>query len=73
MTIEVLVAPDHESLAAVVAARVITGLIDALAARPVAHLCLTGGTIGTDSLAAVTASPAHTARASTGSMLACWA
>ncbi len=61
MTIEVLVAPDHESLAAVVAARVITGLIDALAARPVAHLCLTGGTIGTDSLAAVTASPAHTA------------
>ena len=61
MTTEVLVAPDHESLAAAVAARVITGLVDALAARPVAHLCLTGGTIGTDSLAAITQSPAHTA------------
>ncbi|MEI6373573.1 MAG: 6-phosphogluconolactonase [Actinomycetes bacterium] len=61
MTPEVLVTPDHESLAAAVAARVITGLIDALEARPVAHLCLTGGTIGTDSLAAITASPASTA------------
>ncbi len=52
------VAPDHDTLAAAVAARSIAVLCDALAARPEAHFCLTGGSIGTASLAAIAASPA---------------
>lgn len=56
--IEPIIAPHHDALAAAVAARTITALTDRLAAAPVAHLCLTGGTIGTDSLAAIAASPA---------------
>jgi len=58
MTAQVIVAPDHGSLAAAVAARTLTVLADRLSTAPVAHLCLTGGTIGTDSLAAIAASPA---------------
>jgi 6-phosphogluconolactonase len=61
MTAEVIVAPDHDSLAAAVAARTITALIDALSQREVAHLCLTGGTIGIDALAAIAHAPARAA------------
>ena len=58
MTARVVVAPDHDTLAASVAARVITSLTDALSERSEAHLCLTGGRIGTSSLAAIATSPA---------------
>ena len=54
----VVVAADHDTLAAAVAARTITMLCDALATQPEAHLCLTGGSIGTASLAAITESAA---------------
>lgn len=54
----VVMSPDHDTLASAVAARTITALCDALAARADAHLCLTGGSIGTASLAAITASAA---------------
>jgi len=57
----VIVHPDHDSLAAAVAARLITAILDAQAARGVAHVALTGGRIGTASLAAVVADPAQTA------------
>jgi 6-phosphogluconolactonase len=61
MSTEVIIAPDHNALAAAVAARTITTLIDALAQRDIAHLCLTGGTIGIDSLAAIAHAPARAA------------
>lgn len=56
-----LIAPDAASLAAAVAARTITSLVDAIAERGAAHLCVTGGTIGTASLAAIAQSPAVSA------------
>ncbi len=55
---ELIVHPDHDALVASVAARTITAVQDALAARGNAHLSLTGGHGGTDSLAAILASPA---------------
>ena len=58
MTARIVVAPDHDTLAAAVAARLITALVDALSRHDEAHVCLTGGRIGTSSLAAVAASPA---------------
>ncbi|MEU9889275.1 6-phosphogluconolactonase [Sphaerisporangium sp. NPDC051017] len=57
----VLVHRDADVLAKAVAARLITGLADAVAAQGSAHLVLTGGTIGIASLAEVAANPAHDA------------
>lgn len=51
--------PDSESLAAAVAARLLTGAIDAIGERGVAHLVLTGGGAGTRALSAVFDSPAR--------------
>ena len=55
---ELIVAPDPQTLAAEVAARLITSIVDAQAARSVASIVLTGGGIGTATLAAVAQSPA---------------
>ncbi|RCG29625.1 6-phosphogluconolactonase [Sphaerisporangium album] len=57
----VLVHRDAQVLAKAVAARLITGLADAQAAKGSAHLVLTGGTIGIASLAEVAANAAHDA------------
>lgn len=54
----VLVHPDKISLSAAVAARFITDLVDILAQAPVAHVALTGGSMGGAVLADVAASPA---------------
>ena len=55
---EVVVHPDKDVLAAAVAARLITALVDAVAARGVAHVVLTGGGVGTAVLRATADSPA---------------
>jgi len=55
---ELIIYPDHDTLAAAGAARLITAVTDAQAARGTAHLSLTGGRGGTSLLAAVLASPA---------------
>jgi 6-phosphogluconolactonase len=55
----VLVHPDKEALAAAVAARFLTKIIDVLEEQEVAHVCLTGGTMGSAVLAAIAASPAR--------------
>ena len=55
----VLVHRDPAELAAAVAARLITRLVDVQSARGSASLVLTGGTIGRATLAAVAASPAR--------------
>lgn len=56
---EILVAPDEPTLAAEVAARLITCIADAQAARGVASIVLTGGGIGTAALLAVASAPAR--------------
>lgn len=58
---QAIVHPDPGSLAAAIAARLVTTILDAQAARGSACVVLTGGTIGIASLAAVTAEPAHAA------------
>ena len=58
MSVEMIVHPDAESLAAAVAARLITSIIDAQAARGWAAVVLTGGGMGERSQEAVVASPA---------------
>ncbi|ABK52894.1 6-phosphogluconolactonase [Acidothermus cellulolyticus 11B] len=58
MTRQIIIHPDAGTLAAAVAARLITRLIDMLAAQAEAHLALTGGRIGTAVLAQVADSPA---------------
>lgn len=55
---ELIVHPDHDALAAAIAARLITKLLDVQGAGNRAHLCLTGGRGGTSALAATLASPA---------------
>jgi len=52
-TPEVIVVRDHDTLAAAVAARLVTVLVDAQASGRHAHLGLTGGRIGTSSLTAL--------------------
>ncbi|MEW1959217.1 6-phosphogluconolactonase [Kineococcus sp. NPDC059986] len=49
--------PTPDALAAATADRLLAALVDAQAARGVAHLSLTGGTIGGKTLAAVAAAP----------------
>jgi len=53
----VVVHPDAEVLAAAVAARLLTRLLDVQSVRRPAHVVVTGGTIGIAILAAVAASP----------------
>jgi 6-phosphogluconolactonase len=60
-TPEVLVHRDGATLAAAVAARLVTRIVDAQWASGVAHVCLTGGRMGTASLEALAASPARDA------------
>lgn len=57
----VVIHPDPDALAAAVAARLVTAILDAQALRGSAHVVLTGGTVGTASLAAVLAEPAQAA------------
>jgi 6-phosphogluconolactonase len=58
---ELIVHRDAAVLAEAVAARLVTKLVDVLAAKDEAHLVLTGGTVGIGSLAAVAALPARDA------------
>jgi 6-phosphogluconolactonase len=58
---EVFVHASGDLLAAAAAARCVTRLADAIAARGHAHLVLTGGGIGTKVLAAIAAAPARDA------------
>lgn len=58
---EVVVHQDAELLAAAVAARLVTRLVDAQSARGSASVVLTGGGIGIAALAALAASPARDA------------
>jgi 6-phosphogluconolactonase len=61
MTATVVVQPDPEVLAAAVAARLVTRLLDAQAERGSASVVLTGGSIGIAALRAVRSSPARAA------------
>lgn len=61
MTRQVTVHPDPSVLAEAVAARLITRLVDAQADHGLALLVVTGGGIGTATLAAVASSPARAA------------
>ncbi|MHA7180232.1 6-phosphogluconolactonase [Arthrobacter sp. MDB2-24] len=58
---KVSIHPSPTSLAAAVAARLITRLVDVQSDRGTATVVLTGGSIGTAALQAVVESPAHTA------------
>jgi 6-phosphogluconolactonase len=58
---EVIVHPDAPLLARAVAARLVTRLVDSLAARGTASVVLTGGGIGTAVLAELAAAPARDA------------
>lgn len=60
-TPELVVHRDAPVLAQAVAARLVTKLVDVLAAKDEAHLVLTGGTIGVGSLKAVAGLPARVA------------
>ncbi len=60
-TPEVIVVHDHDTLAASVAARLVTALVDAQAGGRVVHLGLTGGRIGTSTLAVLGESQARDA------------
>ncbi len=55
--VEVLRHPDAEALAESAAARFITTVVEAQASSGHAHVCLTGGRIGTAVLAAIAANP----------------
>ena len=57
----VVLHPDGPVLASAAAARLVTKLVDVLAAEDVAHLVLTGGTIGIGTLAALAQLPAREA------------
>ncbi len=56
----VLVHPDKASLASSVSARFITKMLDILDAQSIAHVVLTGGTMGSAVLESIAASPAKT-------------
>jgi 6-phosphogluconolactonase len=61
VTSGVVVHRDAELLAAAAAARLVTGLVDAISARGVAHLVLTGGGVGIATLSALADSAARDA------------
>ncbi|TBN56693.1 6-phosphogluconolactonase [Glaciihabitans arcticus] len=56
----VLVHPDKTALGAAVASRFVTKLVDLLAAQPLAHVVLTGGSMGSAVLEHVANNPAST-------------
>ncbi|WP_409482846.1 6-phosphogluconolactonase [Arsenicicoccus dermatophilus] len=58
---QVVVHPDRSTLAAAVAARLVTTLTDAQSRHGEVHVVLTGGSMGTASMEALVASPAVTA------------
>src|SRR5258708_13262371 len=58
---QILIHHDGELLAKAVAARLVTRLVDAVAAKGLAELVLTGGGIGTQILAELGAAPARDA------------
>ena len=53
MTLSVVTYPDRDTLAAAVGARLVLTIGDAIAARGVAHVVLTGGSMGSALLAAI--------------------
>ncbi|HWM33971.1 MAG TPA: 6-phosphogluconolactonase [Pseudolysinimonas sp.] len=55
----VLIHPDKDALAGSVAARFLTKIIDVLEEQERAHVCLTGGTMGSAVLEAIDSSPAR--------------
>ena len=55
---QIVIHPDAEATAQGIAARLVTSVLDALAARGVAHVAVTGGTLGIAALEALAASPA---------------
>lgn len=57
----VVVHPDKESVADAAAARLVAVLSDALAARPVAHIALTGGSLGSAVVASLLGVPGRRA------------
>lgn len=57
MSRAVVVHPDADSVAEATAARLLLHLLDTQSVRRPAHLCLTGGGLGTGTLAAVARSP----------------
>ncbi|MFI7588994.1 6-phosphogluconolactonase [Spongisporangium articulatum] len=61
MTRQLLVHDTPQTLAAAAAARLVTEVVDAIAARGRAHVVLTGGSNGNALMAALAASPARTA------------
>lgn len=61
MTRQILVHPDPGTLAAAATARLLTAVVDAVAARGQAHVVLTGGSNGNALMAALAASSAATA------------
>ena len=58
---QIVIHQDADATAHAVAARLITAVADAIAARGVAHVVVTGGSLGIAALAAVAANPARTA------------
>ena len=60
-TPELIIHRDARLLAQAMAARLVTKLVDVLAAKDEAHLVLTGGSVGIGSLAAVAELPARVA------------
>lgn len=59
--VEVVVHPGKQELSDAIAARLVTAVIDAQAQRDVAHLSLTGGSLGSQIWASVAALPARLA------------
>ncbi len=59
--VDVVVHPGKQELSDAIAARLVTAIADAQAARGVAHVSLTGGSLGSDLWASVVALPARSA------------
>jgi len=59
--VDVVVHPGKQELSDAIAARLVTAVADAQARQDVAHLSLTGGSLGSDLWASVAALPARTA------------
>ena len=57
----VIVHPDAAAVAAATAARLLVRLVDLQSVRPVSHIALTGGTVGTRTLAEIARSPVRDA------------
>lgn len=60
-TVSVVIHPSKQALADASAARLLTALVDALAVRDVAHVSLTGGSMGSEIVRSLAAEPARAA------------